>query len=50
LEIVEINEAVVAYPPMLDSDPFGTGWLFRMKVTGAAGLLDAAACEAVTGA
>jgi glycine cleavage system H protein len=31
-EIVEINQEVVADPSLLNSDPMGKGWLFRMKI------------------
>ncbi|WP_406385067.1 glycine cleavage system protein GcvH [Streptomyces sp. NBC_01618] len=40
-EVVEINEAVVADPGLVNSDPFGAGWLFRMRITGEPDLLDA---------
>lgn len=48
-EIVEVNEAVRQSPGLLNSDPYGVGWLVRLKpsnwdadkadlVTGSAGL------------
>ncbi|MFF8919293.1 glycine cleavage system protein GcvH [Streptomyces sp. NPDC015032] len=40
-EVVEINEAVVANPGLVNSDPFKAGWLFRMRITGKPDLLDA---------
>ncbi|MFB6782356.1 glycine cleavage system protein GcvH [Streptomyces sp. NPDC056352] len=40
-EVVEINEAVVADPGLVNSDPFGAGWLFRMRITGNPDLLNA---------
>lgn len=42
-EVLEVNEAVVSEPSLLNTDPFGAGWLFRMTVTGSPELLDAAA-------
>ena len=29
--IVEINEALAQAPEVINSDPFGAGWLFRME-------------------
>ena len=31
-EIVEINESVVDNPSLLNSDPFGNGWLTKIRV------------------
>jgi glycine cleavage system H protein len=31
-EITEVNEPVVSEPGLVNSDPMGTGWLFKMKV------------------
>ncbi|MEU8176992.1 glycine cleavage system protein GcvH [Microbispora hainanensis] len=31
-EIVEINSAVVDNPSLVNSDPYGEGWLFRVRV------------------
>ncbi|HVK21730.1 MAG TPA: glycine cleavage system protein GcvH [Actinokineospora sp.] len=42
-EVVEINEAVVDTPELVNTDPFGDGWLFRMRVEDEPELLDAAA-------
>ncbi|MFG2887681.1 glycine cleavage system protein GcvH [Streptomyces sp. NPDC048297] len=47
-EVVEINEAAVADPGLVNSDPFGAGWLFRLRITGAPDLLDATAYAALT--
>ncbi|MDQ6525306.1 glycine cleavage system protein GcvH [Nocardioides sp. LHD-245] len=46
-EVVEVNGAVDADPSLINSDPFGEGWLFVVKVTGTPELLDAAAYEAL---
>ncbi|GAB3920249.1 glycine cleavage system protein GcvH [Kribbella albertanoniae] len=48
-EVVELNEAVVADPGLLNTDPYQAGWLLRVKVTGPTKLLDAAAYEALIG-
>ncbi|WP_067174081.1 glycine cleavage system protein GcvH [Microtetraspora niveoalba] len=33
-EIVETNQAVVDDPSLVNSDPYGEGWLFRVRVEG----------------
>jgi glycine cleavage system H protein len=41
--IVEVNEAIVADPSLVNSDPTGTGWFFRIRlvnVADASGLMD----------
>jgi len=48
-EVLEVNESVVDDPGLLNTDPFEKGWLFRLKVTGAADLLDATAYVSLTG-
>ena len=30
-EIVEINEAVIENPQLINEDPYGKGWLFRVR-------------------
>ncbi|MEY9894818.1 glycine cleavage system H protein [Catenulispora sp. MAP5-51] len=47
-EIVEVNDAVVADPAVINSDPFGGGWLFKLRITGAPDLLDTDAYAALT--
>jgi glycine cleavage system H protein len=32
-EVTEVNEALRADPSLANSDPLGTGWFFRMKIT-----------------
>jgi glycine cleavage system H protein len=46
--IVEVNEALADTPELINQDPYGEGWIFRIK-TGAAldKLLDAVAYEAI---
>ncbi|MDX1705647.1 glycine cleavage system protein GcvH [Pseudidiomarina sp.] len=49
-EIVEINEELENSPESVNSDPYGDGWLFKIKATDPSeldGLLDAEAYEAV---
>lgn len=44
-EVVEVNAAVVASPELINTDPYGKGWLVKIKVSdksGLSGLLDAA--------
>ncbi|MER7502371.1 glycine cleavage system protein GcvH [Nonomuraea pusilla] len=33
-EIVEVNQAVVDDPSLANSDPYGDGWMFRVRVEG----------------
>ena len=37
-EIVEINEAIVDDPSMVNTDPMGEGWFFKLKIDDMAGL------------
>ena len=46
--IVEVNEALADTPELINEDPYGEGWIFRLKAVAALdGLLDAAAYEAI---
>jgi len=50
-EITAVNEAIADAPEMVNSDPYGEGWLFRVgmsDVSEVAGLLDADAYRALT--
>jgi glycine cleavage system H protein len=41
-EVVDVNVAAVKDPGMLNEDPFGKGWLLRVRASGTPkGLLDA---------
>ncbi|EWC58935.1 Glycine cleavage system H protein [Actinokineospora spheciospongiae] len=40
-EVTEVNDAVVDSPEHVNLDPFGDGWLFRVRVTGTPELLTA---------
>lgn len=45
-EVLEVNEALTDAPEIINQDPYGKGWLFRMSATDSLdGLLDAAAYE-----
>ena len=50
-EITEINEAITADPSLVNSDPQGAGWFFKLKLANSAdadGLLDEAAYKELT--
>lgn len=52
-EITAVNEALNATPELVNSDAYGEGWLFEVRLSDAAALdelMDAAAYEAVAGA
>jgi glycine cleavage system H protein len=47
-EIVEANDALDANPSLVNSDPYGEGWMIKLRVSDASqldGLMDAAAYE-----
>jgi len=44
-EIVEINEAVVEDPELLNEDPHGEGWLVRIRFSSASDLKDLMSAE-----
>jgi glycine cleavage system H protein len=49
-EIVEANAALADSPETVNKDPYGSGWMFRLKPANKAevdGLLDAKAYEAL---
>ena len=48
-EIIEVNEAVVDAPELVNDDPYGRGWLVRIKLSDPSevdGLLDSSAYTA----
>ena len=50
-EVTAVNEALADTPELINSDPFGEGWMFEVKITGEAALgelLDAAGYRALT--
>lgn len=49
-EVVAVNSALGDSPETVNKDPYGAGWMFRLKTANAAelkGLLDAGAYEAL---
>ncbi|MDF1523806.1 MAG: glycine cleavage system protein GcvH [Trueperaceae bacterium] len=49
-EVVAVNDALVDAPEAINTEPYGAGWLFRLRVADAAdwsALLDAARYQAV---
>lgn len=47
-EIVEVNEALVDDPGVINRDPYGEGWLVRIRVTELGPTMDAEAYRALT--
>jgi len=50
-EVTEANAALAGAPELVNSDPFGEGWMIKVKLAGAGqvdDLLDAAAYDALT--
>lgn len=47
--VLEANDAVVANPELVNSDPFGQGWLIKVEFTELPELLDFDAYTALTG-
>lgn len=48
-EVIAVNDEVNKSPAVVNEDPYGRGWLFRLRLTAAtelAGLMDQAAYEA----
>ena len=51
-EVVEFNEALEGEPALVNSDPYGEGWIIKVKVNDASevdALMDAAAYTAMIG-
>jgi len=48
-EVVETNDAVVASPETVNSDPFGAGWLIKVRFTDLPELMTAAQYNELTG-
>jgi glycine cleavage system H protein len=44
-EISEVNDALADSPELLNSDPFGAGWMVKIEGGDASGLMDAAEYE-----
>lgn len=47
--IIEVNTDAVEDPEIVNKDPYGKGWLFKVEVTGTGELLTAAEYAAHTG-
>jgi len=50
-DVVETNAELTTKPELLNSDPYGQGWMLRIRLTDRTaldGLLDVAAYEALT--
>ncbi len=48
-EVVEINDVVVSAPETVNTDPFGAGWLIKVKFSSLPELMTAEAYDALTG-
>jgi glycine cleavage system H protein len=51
-EVIEANQAIVADPTLVNSDPLGAGWFFKLKVTNPSevdALMDEAAYKELIG-
>ena len=48
-EVVEVNSSLDAAPDTINSDPFGDGWLIKIRFTALPELLSAEEYEAVIG-
>jgi glycine cleavage system H protein len=48
-EVIEVNDGLSSSPEDINGDPFGNGWLFKVKYSELPDLMDAAAYDALTG-
>jgi glycine cleavage system H protein len=48
-EVVEINDVAVSAPETVNTDPFGAGWLIKVKFTSLPELMTAEQYDALTG-
>jgi glycine cleavage system H protein len=50
--ITAVNEKLAAHPELINSDPYGEGWILKLELSGGLpdGLLDEAAYKQVAGA
>ncbi|SNT00764.1 glycine cleavage system H protein [Micrococcales bacterium KH10] len=46
--VTEVNDAAVADPSLVNSDPYGAGWLFKVDVTAYGELLNASGYQKLT--
>lgn len=47
-EVVARNDQVIDSPELVNSDPFGAGWMIKVKFTETGNFIDRAAYEALT--
>ena len=48
-EVLEVNDGLTGSPEEINGDPFGAGWLFKVKYSELPDLMNAAAYDALTG-
>ncbi len=48
-EVIEANGQVVAAPELVNQDPFGAGWLIKVRFSALPELMTAAEYDAITG-
>jgi glycine cleavage system H protein len=48
-EVIEANDQVVAAPELVNQDPFGAGWLIKVRFSALPELMTAAEYDAITG-
>lgn len=48
-EVVEINDTVISAPETVNTDPFGAGWLIKVRFTSLPELMTAEEYSALTG-
>ena len=49
-EVVEINKRLDGEPALVNSDPYGDGWMIKLRMAGdSSGLLDSAAYSSLVG-
>lgn len=46
-EVVEVNAALSGDPSVVNTDPYGAGWMFRVNVRATGEVMDAAAYDAL---
>src|SRR3989441_12074664 len=48
-QIVEVNQAAVDNPALVNSEPYGSGWVYKIKLSYSAGLNDLLSPQTYTG-
>lgn len=48
-EVIEVNDGLTSNPEEINGDPFGNGWLFKVKYSELPDLMDSVAYDALTG-